>query len=162
MTTAHGATFAAEFKHVLGHFATGLSLLSAPGPVGMTVQALMSLSLEPPLIALGIARESNAWPTVRRTGRFTLNVLTADQEAVARYFGRSGDKRFTGPGWRIGPHGAPELIEAHAWIDCTVRDEHDGGDHFLVVAGVHGLRVGSGEPLIYHRGRAGRLAPEPR
>jgi 3-hydroxy-9,10-secoandrosta-1,3,5(10)-triene-9,17-dione monooxygenase reductase component len=161
MTMGIGSTFGAEFRHVMGHFATGLSLLTGPGPVGMTVQALMSLSLEPPLLALGIGRRSRAWPAVRRGGLFTLNVLTAEQEDLAEHFGRSGQKRFTGPGWRLGPYGAPELVEAHAWIDCTIRDEHDGGDHFLVVAGVRGLRVGSGEPLIYHRGRAGRLAPGP-
>jgi 3-hydroxy-9,10-secoandrosta-1,3,5(10)-triene-9,17-dione monooxygenase reductase component len=157
---AGNRTFGGEFRQVLGHFATGLSVLTAPGPVGMTVQALMSLSLDPPLIAIGIGRRSRAWPSVRRAGVFCVNLLTADQEELAWRFGlRLGDEdRFADVDWRAGPHGAPELAQAHAWIDCTIRDEHDGGDHFLVVADVRDLRVGSGDPLIFHRGRAGRLA----
>jgi flavin reductase (DIM6/NTAB) family NADH-FMN oxidoreductase RutF len=149
---------AADFRQVLGHFATGLSVLTAPGPVGMTVQALMSLSLDPPLIALGIGRATRSWPAVRRAGVFCLNLLTADQADVAWRFGSPGAEKFDGPHWRAGVHGVPELTEAHAWIDGGVRDEHDGGDHILVVARVRGLRVGSGDPLIYHRGRAVRLA----
>jgi 3-hydroxy-9,10-secoandrosta-1,3,5(10)-triene-9,17-dione monooxygenase reductase component len=157
MTTARDPTRDAQFRQVLGHFATGLSLLTAPGPVGMTVQALMSLSLDPPLIALGIGRQSRAWPSVRRAGVFCLNLLTDEQEALAWRFGRPGGDKFDRVAWRSGPNDIPELTEAHAWIDCAIRDEHDGGDHHLVVASVLGLRVGSGAPLIFHRGRAKRL-----
>ncbi|MFB9239324.1 flavin reductase family protein [Plantactinospora siamensis] len=156
---------AAHFRQVLGHFATGLTLLTSRGrdgaPIGMTIQALMSLSLDPPLIALGVGRHSRSWERVRRAGgRFRLNLLTTDQAELAWQFGRyaDGEHRFTGSAWRIGPAGLPELVRAHAWIDAAVRDEHDGGDHVLVVASVGSLRVGAGEPLIFHRGRPGRLA----
>lgn len=147
-----------DFRHVLSHFATGLSVLTAPGPIGMTVQAMMSLSLEPPLIALGIGRQSRVWSQVRRGGLFCVNLLTTDQEHLAWRFGSPGESTFVDAEWRIGPYGVPELRESHAWIHCAIRDEHDGGDHFLVVATVNGLRVGTGDPLIYHRGRIGRLA----
>ena len=160
--SARDPNLAEDFRHVLGHFATGLSVLTAApagvgGPVGMTVQALMSLSLRPPLIALGIDRRSRAWPQIRGAGVFCVNLLRVEQEELAWRFGRSGLGKFDGVGLRAAPGGRVELPEAIAWIDCRVRAEHDGGDHWLVVAAVDGLRLGAGEPLIFHRGRAGRL-----
>ncbi|WP_433073182.1 flavin reductase family protein [Dactylosporangium sp. CA-052675] len=158
--SGHDPALEADFRHVLGHFATGLSVLTADagaGPVGMTVQALMSLSLAPPLIALGIDRRSRTWPQIRRAGRFCVNLLRVEQEELAWRLGRSDTGKFDGVGLRAGREGRPELPEAIAWIGCAVRAEHDGGDHWLVVAEVDELRLGSGEPLIFHRGRAGRL-----
>ncbi|MET0425409.1 MAG: flavin reductase family protein [Actinoplanes sp.] len=146
---------AADFRLVIGHFASGLVVLTTPGPAGMTVQSLMSLSLDPPLVALGISRRSRVWPTV--TGPFNLNVLNAGQYDLARRFGATGPDKFAGEHWRM-VDGVPELTEAHAWLRCTVQAEHDGGDHLLVVAHVRGLRLGSGQPLLYHRGRAGTFA----
>ena len=146
---------AEDFRLALGHFASGLVVLTTPGPAGMTVQSMMSLSLSPPLVALGVDRRSRVWPLV--DGEFCLNVLTADQHELAHRFGRPGPDKFRAAQWAIGDDGMPELLEAHAWMRCAVRAEHDGGDHLLVVAEVRALRLGSGEPLLYHRGRAGRF-----
>jgi flavin reductase (DIM6/NTAB) family NADH-FMN oxidoreductase RutF len=146
---------AADFRQALGHFASGLVVLTAGGPVGMTVQSLMSLSLDPPLVALGIDRRSRVWPSI--DGVFCLNVLTDAQHDLAWRFGRTGPDKFEGGHWQI-HDGVPELRDAHAWIHCLVRDEHDGGDHLLVVADVRGLRLGAGQPLLFHRGRTGTFA----
>jgi 3-hydroxy-9,10-secoandrosta-1,3,5(10)-triene-9,17-dione monooxygenase reductase component len=144
---------AADFRLALGHFASGLVVLTAPGPAGLTVQSLMSLSLAPPLVALGIDRRSRVWPTV--SGPFCLNVLHAEQYELARRFGATGPDKFAGQHWRAAEDGVPELTEAHAWLRCGVHAQYDGGDHHLVVAEVCGLRLGSGEPLLFHRGHAG-------
>jgi len=147
---------AEDFRLALGHFASGLVVLTVPGPAGMTVQSMMSLSLVPPLVALGIDRRSRVWPRV--TNEFCLNVLTADQYELAHRFGRSGPDKFRTAQWVIADDGVPELLDAHAWMRCAVHAQHDGGDHLLVVADVRSLRVGVGEPLLYHRGRAGRFS----
>jgi flavin reductase (DIM6/NTAB) family NADH-FMN oxidoreductase RutF len=148
-------TRASDFRQALSHFASGLVVLTTPGPAGMTVQSLMSLSLVPPLVALGVDRRSRVWSMV--TGEFCLNVLAADQNDLAQRFGRPGPDKFQSANWLTGTDGVPELYDAHAWMRCAANAEYDGGDHLLVVAEVRGLRVGAGEPLLYHRGRAGRF-----
>jgi len=148
-----------DFRTALGHFATGLCVLTSPGPAGMTVQSMMSLSLEPPLLALGISRRSTLWEEVRHDGVFCLNLLRADQEDLVWRFGSTPrTNRFDGVAWHPAPDGIPELAKAHAWIRCRMYAENDGGDHWLVVARVDALRLGVGDPLIFHRGRLGRLA----
>ncbi|MBX7268197.1 flavin reductase family protein [Micromonospora sp. Llam7] len=103
-----------DFRKVLGHLATGLSVLTAPGPVGMTIQAMMSLSLNPPLVALGIRRASREWPDVRRAPLFRLNLLdrgTARRCSPSSVSGNhdqiaAGARRTAGGGWTSGPNSA--------------------------------------------------------
>ncbi|HVF12949.1 MAG TPA: flavin reductase family protein [Acidimicrobiales bacterium] len=153
---------AARFRQVLGHFATGVTVvtgLDTAGPVGLAVNSFTSVSLDPPLVAISVNRTSSTWPRIRTSGRFTVNILSADQEAVSRRFASGGD-RFEGVGWRRSPSGSPVLDGALAWIDATVEAEHDAGDHLLVVGRVSALDVvGAGGPLVFYRGGYGRFDP---
>jgi len=153
----------AEFRSVLGHFASGVVVITAivdGRPVGFTCQSFFSLSLDPPLVALAPGRSSTSWPKIARAERLCVNVLAAGQEALARAFAVSGADKFSGVGWSAPstPGGGPRLHGALAWIDRVVEQVHDGGDHFLVIAAVLGLVAGQGSPLVFYRGGFGSFA----
>lgn len=153
---------AARFRQVLGHFATGITVVTAVdghGPVGFTCQSFSSLSLEPPLVVFAPANDSSSWPRIKAAGHFAVNILSEDQEDVCRRFATRGADKFAGCGWHSAPStGAPILGGVLAWIDCTIEAEHEGGDHLLVVGRVHGLEiVHEGKPLLFFRGGYGRF-----
>jgi 3-hydroxy-9,10-secoandrosta-1,3,5(10)-triene-9,17-dione monooxygenase reductase component len=154
----------ARFREVLGHFASGVTVVTAiddAGPVGFTCQAFMSLSLEPPLVAIAPGKSSTSWPRIKPIGAFCVNMLADDQEALCRDFAISGaDKgdKFSGVGWSPGPAGAPVLDGAVAWIACRIVAVHDAGDHELIVAEVVDTGVDiHGRPLLFYRGGFGRF-----
>jgi flavin reductase (DIM6/NTAB) family NADH-FMN oxidoreductase RutF len=143
---------------VLGHFASGLVLVTGlhdGQPAGLTCQSFFSLSLDPPLVAVAPGRASTSWPGVSSTGNICVNVLASDQEALARTFAKSGAEKFAGVGWSPAANGAPRLSGALAWIDCTIQESREAGDHYLVVAQVEELETGSGQPLLFYRGGFG-------
>lgn len=154
----------ARFRQVLGHFCTGVMIVTGihgGEPVGFTVQAFTSVSLDPPLVAFCVAKTSSSWPRIQAAGAFCANVLDAGQEALSRVFATRGAERFRGVGWRPGPAtGAPVLDDVLAWVEGRVEAEHDAGDHTIVVGRVLDLdaRMG-GRPLLFYRGGFGRFEP---
>ncbi|MFF5448094.1 flavin reductase family protein [Streptomyces sp. NPDC012888] len=157
----------AEFRAVLGNFASGVTVITAPGgdgdagPAGFACQSFASLSLEPPLVTFMVARTSTTWPRIARAGVFCVNVLGADQGELCRAFAVSGADKFAGVDHAPAPvTGSPRLAGVPAWIDCRVHAVHTGGDHLIVVGRVEALGAeGEGDPLLFHRGRFSRLAP---
>ena len=151
----------AVMRNVLGHFATGVVVVTAAGPdgpLGFTCQSFASLSLNPPLVSFAPARTSSTWPRIRAVGSFCVNVLAEDQEELSANFARSGVDKFAGVVWRPGPDGAPVLEGVCAWIACTLWREYDGGDHTIAVGEVHDLGADpTRTPLLFHRGRYGLL-----
>jgi 3-hydroxy-9,10-secoandrosta-1,3,5(10)-triene-9,17-dione monooxygenase reductase component len=161
MTTSGGEVDQAAFRQVLGHFATGVTVVTGAddaGPVGLSVNSFTSLSLDPPLVAFAVKRESTTWPRIRATGRFAVNILSEEQETVCRRFASAGGDRFDGIAWRPSPGGSPVLDGALAWIDATVEAEHNAGDHVMVIGRVSQLGVArEGTPLLFYRGGYGRF-----
>ncbi len=157
--TARVSIDPATMRDVLGHFASGVVVVTAAGPagpLGFTCQSFASLSLEPPLVSFAPARTSSTWPRIREVGAFCVNVLAADQQHLSAAFARSGADKFAGVGSHAGPHGAPVLHGACAWIACALWREYDGGDHTVVVGRVHDLAADASRvPLLFHRGRYG-------
>ena len=152
---------AGEYRTVLGHFASGVVLVTGVDdgePVGLTCQSFFSLSIDPPLIAIAPSRTSTSWPRVARSGAFCANVLSAEQEALARTFAVSGGDKFQGVGWSPTATGAPRLHDVLGWIDCAIEDVHDAGDHYLVVGRVIDLAAGPGQPLLFYRAGFGTFA----
>ncbi len=153
----------ARYRQVLGHFATGVTVVTALAgdePLGLAVNAFTSVSLDPPLVAICIAAASTTWPRVREVGRFCVNILSDDQEAVCRTFASRTPKRFAGIGYRTAPSGAPILTGVLAWIDCTIQAEHPAGDHVIVVGRARDLGVArEHRPLVFYRGGYGRFEP---
>ncbi len=151
---------AAHFRTVLGHFATGVVVVTAAGdrPVGLSVNSFTAVSLEPPLVAFCADRRSGSWAVIRRAGAFCVNVLAEDQEALSRVFATRGADKFDGVGWTRAPSGSPRLHDALAWIDCTIEAVHGAGDHDICVGRVGELDVGRGDgPLVFYRGGYGRF-----
>jgi 3-hydroxy-9,10-secoandrosta-1,3,5(10)-triene-9,17-dione monooxygenase reductase component len=151
----------AHFRTVLGHFATGIAVVTglADGvPAGLTCQSLVSLSLEPGLVAFCPSRRSASWRRIEPSGAFCANILTEDQEELSRVFATSGADKFRGVGWRPAETGSPILGDVLAWVDCRVEARHDGGDHYIIVGRVVDLWAAPrGRPLLAYRGGYGRF-----
>ncbi|MDP9072862.1 MAG: flavin reductase family protein [Actinomycetota bacterium] len=151
----------AHFRAVLGHFSTGIAVVTgvAEGvPLGLTCQSIVSLSLDPPLIAFCPSKASTSWPRIQSSGAFCVNILTQDQEDVSRVFATRGADKFQHLSWRAGQTGSAILGDVLAWVDCRIEAVHDGGDHLIVVGRVVGLAAaGSGKPLLTYRGGYGRF-----
>ena len=144
----------AHFKDVLGHYASGLVVVSAltpEGPAGFTCQSFGSLSLEPPLVTFAAASTGNSWRLVRRSPRVGISVLASDQEALARRFATSGADKFDGVAWEGGPEGSPLLGGALAHIEGSLASINPHGDHDIAVVEVTFVAAGAGRPLIYFR-----------
>ncbi|WP_394298730.1 flavin reductase family protein [Streptomyces rimosus] len=174
----------ADFRAVLGHFASGVTIITAPaprtagaetgaetgaggttapGPAGFACQSFASLSLDPPLVTFMVARTSTTWPRIARAGVFCINILGAGQEALCRAFAVSGADKFAGVPYTPAPvTGSPRLTGAMAWIDCAIQAVHTGGDHLIVVGRVAALgtdpEAAQAGPLLFHRGTFGRFS----
>ncbi|GEL24684.1 monooxygenase [Pseudonocardia sulfidoxydans NBRC 16205] len=150
-------------RDVLGHFVSGIVVVTGAGPdgpLGFTCQSFASLSLEPPLVNFCPARTSSTWPRIREVGRFCVNVLASDHQHYSAGFARSGTDKFAGVTWSAAPSGAPILDGVAAWIDCSLEHEYEGGDHTIVVGRVHHLGADeSRSPLLFHRGAYTLIAP---
>ncbi|MFD3695769.1 flavin reductase family protein [Streptomyces sp. NPDC058646] len=157
---------AAEFRAVLGNFASGVTVITAPagageeGPAGFACQSFASLSLDPPLVTFMVARTSTTWPRIARAGVFCVNILGAGQGELCRSFAVSGADKFAGVGHRPAPvTGSPQIDDVPAWIDCRIHTVHTGGDHLIVVGRVEAMgAAGEGDPLLFHKGRFGRFS----
>ena len=150
----------ARFREVLGHFATGVTIVTALEegvPVGFSCQSFAALSLDPPMVVLAPARTSTSWPRIRAAGSFCVNILGEHQEAVCRAFAISGGDKFSGVGWRPGITGAPVIDNSLAVVECELGDIFEGGDHEIVIGRVVALDVGQGGPLLFYRGGFGRF-----
>jgi 3-hydroxy-9,10-secoandrosta-1,3,5(10)-triene-9,17-dione monooxygenase reductase component len=150
----------ARFREVLGHFATGVTIVTALEeglPVGFSCQSFAALSLDPPMVVLAPARASTSWPRIRAAGAFCVNILGEHQEAVCRAFAISGGDKFSGVGWRPGITGAPVIDGSLAVVECELGDIFEGGDHEIVTGSVISLEVGEGGPLLFYRGGFGRF-----
>ncbi|SEO56837.1 flavin reductase [Trujillonella endophytica] len=155
---------AQQFRQVLGQYPTGVVVVTAtiPGapPAALTIGSFSSVSLDPPLVAFYPGKDSSTWPKIQAQGRFCINVLGADQEALCRAFATKGADKFAGVAWHPAPSGAPIINGAVAWIDCEMEDVLTLGDHYLVVGHVTALETESQDlPLLFFRGGYGRFLP---
>jgi flavin reductase (DIM6/NTAB) family NADH-FMN oxidoreductase RutF len=160
--TGHAAIDPADYRQVLAQLPTGVTVITAHGaggPLGMAANSVTSVSLNPPLVLFCPSRSSSTCPGIRAAGAFCINVMARHHEAITRGFAaRTGD-RFANLA-REDRHAGPGLVEALAWIECLVEDEHDAGDHTIVVARVTAIEAASalGDPLVFFRGAYGSFA----
>jgi flavin reductase (DIM6/NTAB) family NADH-FMN oxidoreductase RutF len=149
-----------EFKAALGSFATGITIATtgSRGALhGMTANAVMSVSLDPPLVLLSIQRDTRMHTAISLSGNFALSILSASQRDVAEYFANSArphdDTAFERFPFTYSRTGAPLLEGALAHVDCEIVAQHVAGDHTLFVGRVVGAETASGgDPLLYFRG----------
>lgn len=150
---------APEMRRVLGHFCTGVAVITAYDgrrPTGFTCQSVTSVSLDPPYVSFCPSQSSTSWPSIRQIGTLCVNILAAEQQDVCARFSTRGSEKFAGVDWEPGVNGAPALGGALACIEADVEFEHAAGDHSIVVARVTGLWAHEERnPLLFYRGGYG-------
>jgi 3-hydroxy-9,10-secoandrosta-1,3,5(10)-triene-9,17-dione monooxygenase reductase component len=147
---------ARAFRDALGRFATGVAFVTAAPdgePVGLIVNSLTSVSLEPPLVSFCPSHRSLTWARMRRARRFGVNVLGRRHERFTRGAALAGADRFADLDWEMGRGGVPLLTDALAALECETVAEHPAGDHSIVIGRVEALRTsGIHEPLLFYAG----------
>jgi flavin reductase (DIM6/NTAB) family NADH-FMN oxidoreductase RutF len=154
-----------DFRRVLSHFATGVTILTTSDtdgrPTGLTVSAFCSVSLDPPQILVCVDHKSQSYPALRDGEAFAVNILTTDHEHISRRFATTRLDKFEGVAYRLGKLGVPLIEGALAQLECRTVSRHVEGDHTILVGRVEAAGNAAGEPLLYYRGQYGRLGPTP-
>jgi flavin reductase (DIM6/NTAB) family NADH-FMN oxidoreductase RutF len=155
---------ASDFRHVLGHFASGVTVITTTDadnrPAGLTASAFTSVSLDPPLILVCVDHKSQTYPALLERGRFAVNFLADDQQDVSRRFASTKLDKFEVVGWRMSDFGLPLIDGALAQLECTTANTHVEGDHTIFVGLVERASALDKEPLMYFRGKYDRLRGE--
>jgi 3-hydroxy-9,10-secoandrosta-1,3,5(10)-triene-9,17-dione monooxygenase reductase component len=152
----------AHCKEVLGHYVTGIVIVTAmtpEGPAGFTCQTFGSLSIDSALVFFAATSTSLSWQRVRQVGVVGINILREDQEPLARGFAVSGVDKFAGVSWIAAPNGSPFLEGSLAYLEGTIREVTNHGDHDIIVAELDFASTEPGGPLAYYRGGYRVLAP---
>lgn len=139
------------FKDAMSQLAAAVAIVTTgtdDAPHGTTVSAFMSLSLEPPMVLVSLDKRSSLLAQLGVGAPIGINVLSTEQNALARRFASKGIDRFAGVEWAVAD-GAPKLVGDHTWVAGTVGRIIEAGDHFLVLVDVHATEVNTNCPLLY-------------
>jgi len=144
-------------RHVAGQFATGVTVVTSNEsdgtPCGLTANSFTSVSLDPPLVLICLAQDSNSYDCILESGRFAVNILGAESAEIAdRFWRMDRERRFEGLKWYTRETGAPILEQALGFLDCTVTATHPAGDHTIILGQVAECDFREGEPLIFQGG----------
>ena len=153
-----GSITADEFRAAMGSFAAGVTIITtrdeAGRSFGLTATAFSSVSRDPPLCVICVARSAEAHPVLLASGRFAVNFLAANQEGLSARFATHGLDKFDGVLHHAGPATGCALVDgAMASIECTVHAQHAAGDHDLFIGQICSVVIASEPPLVYFRGR---------
>ncbi len=148
------------FRNAMGNFCTGVVIatgMSENGPAGFAAQSFVSLSLDPPLVALCPGKQSSSWPKLRDSGSFCINLLAADQRSVCDAMAKSGGDKFSSFDWTAAASGSPVLDGVLGYVDCNLEAEHDAGDHTIAIGRVRAFELfeTNKAPLLFFRGGYG-------
>jgi len=151
-----------KFRNALGHFATGVTVvtgLTEDGvPVGVTVNAFASVSLKPPLILICLATTTGCLSAFSTGTRFAVNILGEDQEPLSKAFAGPQEHRFRNRAFDTWDSGCPILPGCIANLECTRTDVHAAGDHIIVIGRVDRIETADdGRPLLFYRSAYGRV-----
>lgn len=152
-----GVTNARVFRDALGRFATGVTVVTIPGPdgpMGFTANSFSSLSLDPALVLWSPAKSSLRFPFFAAATHYAIHILGQHQSDLPARFSRGG-QGFDGLDWQTNAEGVPTLPGALARFDCVQHATHDGGDHLIIVGQVLRLALEEGAPLVFANGRFG-------
>ncbi|MFD7297075.1 flavin reductase family protein [Streptomyces sp. NPDC059897] len=161
-TTVAPPVDAGEYRDTLSRFASGVTVVAgldeAGAPAGLACQSFTSLSLDPPLVLVCVARTSTSWARIAPAGRFGVSVLAEDQRALCRTLGSRAPDKFAGLDWHTGRDGGSVLVDgALAHLECQLERTVDGGDHEIVIGRVTSLTTprADGRPLLFFRSAFG-------
>ena len=146
----------AQFRQLLGRFATGVTVLTSRNPngepIGMTASSVASVSLDPPLVLVSVDKQNDMHDAMESGTHFVLNILSAEQEALSRRFAANETERFRGVSYRENERGIAVIEGVVAHIECEKRAAVPGGDHTIFVGLVVGGDATDRRPLLYYRG----------
>lgn len=149
---------ASQFRRLMGSWATGVTVVTSHGPRGphgMTANAFLSVSLEPPLVLISVGQENDSHAIIQETKAFAVSILSAEQEAISLRFARrrpDSERAFDGVAWTPSPQGLPWLDGALGCLECTLETAMEAQDHTLFLGRVTALREGAPDPaLLYFR-----------
>ena len=153
---------APRLRRALGQFATGVTVVTAPGPsgpgtatgtaAGVTINSFTSVSLDPPLVLWCLDRTASSLPLFRDAGHFCINVLSDRQKHLCERFAATGGNQFDGLDFAPGLGGAPRFEGCLAWFECARHAGFDGGDHAILLGRVERFGIGAGSPLVFFDG----------
>jgi flavin reductase (DIM6/NTAB) family NADH-FMN oxidoreductase RutF len=150
-----------ELRRVMGHFATGVTIITTRDkdghPNGLTANAFMSLSLNPPLVLISVDKGATCYACFELQNGFTVNFLSEDQEEVSRRFATKGIDKFSGLQWHAGSNGAAILEGALAHVECKIIQRYDGGDHTILIGEILNASATGERPLLFFKGKYQRL-----
>lgn len=154
------------YRDLIGHFATGVTVITTDNDGllhGMTANAVASVSLDPVLLLVCVAKDAACNEQIRAAGRFAVNVLSSEQEALSNLFAQKGEPEqgsLRGAAFERGPHGTPLLAGCLAGLECVLHDCAPGGDHDLFLGRVLGGAAAHSDapPLLFYKGTYRRLA----
>lgn len=157
MTAADEAFDTYSFRAALGHFATGVTIITSMGhdgtPVGVTVNSFNSASLDPPLVLWSLNRSSGTLPVFSESGHFAVHILSAEQIDLSNRFARPSGDKFDGIEYGQGLGGTPLLAGCAARFECRTTYQYEGGDHIIFVGEVQRFDQAGGETLLFHKGK---------
>jgi len=154
-----------DFRRVLGHFATGVTIVTikdeAGNPYGLTVNSFTSVSLEPLLVLICLSHAAQGYSFFSKGRPFGVSILTLDQEELSnRFASREITDRFENVPYIEGKTGVPLLPNSLAWLECRIVEAYPGGDHTIFIGAVEEACFHPGAPLIFFSGRYAQLLPE--
>lgn len=145
-----------EFREALGHFATGVTVITASSGAGLraglTANSFSSVSLNPPLVLWSLALHAPSLTVFQDASHFCIHVLSQEQEDLARHFAKSSAEKFAGLEVGEGLGGTPLLGGAIARFQCRSVYRYYGGDHIIFLGQVEAMEKAEGRPLIFYRG----------
>lgn len=147
---------ARALRDAFGAFLTGVTVVTAfddaGAPIGFTANSFTSVSLDPPLLLVCLAKTSRNYATLTGAKGFGVNILSEGQKEVSNTFARPVEDRFAAVDWRSGPHGSPVFADVAAWFDCATHEVVDAGDHVILIGRVEGFDNSGKTGLGYARG----------
>jgi len=152
---------AQELRRVMGHFATGVTVITTVDcdgkPQGLTANAFMSLSLEPALVMISVDKKATCYSCFEANNGFTVNFLSEDQEEISRRFATKGIDKFADLQWHAGSNGAAIIEGVLGSVECKITQCHDGGDHTIVVGEIVNVAANGERPLLFFKGKYQKL-----
>ncbi|AOI87397.1 flavin reductase [Burkholderia pseudomultivorans] len=145
-----------ELRDAFGAFMTGVTIVTTVRddgqPLGFTANSFSSVSLDPALLLVSIAKTSSNFQTFSTAGHFAINILAEGQKDLSNRFARPSDDRFANVGWHLSAHRNPLIDDVSAWFDCTTHEVIDAGDHAIIVGKVEAFHSAGYAGLGYYRG----------
>lgn len=150
-----------ELRNVMGHFATGVTIITTKDvsgkPFGLTANAFSSLSLDPPLVLICVDKKVDCYACFDQSKVFVVNILSEGQDHLSTRFATKGIEKFEGVAVRQGNLGVPLLEGAVAHIECTLTSAYEGGDHTIYVGEIQSVAASGDRPLLFFKGKYSRL-----